>query len=181
MKAKLGSMIVLVLFAAPAFAQKITIDYDHDYDFDKVKTFTYTSTDETNSQDQLMDGRIKDAIIKEVTEGGLQQVDSDPDLFITYHLTTKEDTVLSTTGMGYGGYGRGWGGWGGGMSTTTASTYTEGTLIVDAYEPADNQMVWRGTGTVTLKAKPEKRTQQVNKIMAKMGDKWDKILANQGE
>lgn len=181
MKTKLGLMIALVLFAAPAFAQKITIDYDHDFDFEKVKTFSYTSTDETNSHDQLMDGRIKDAIIKEVTEGGLEQVDSDPDLFITYHLTTKDSTVLSTTGMGYGGYGRGWGGWGGGMSTTTATTYTEGTLIVDAYEPADKKMVWRGTGTVTLKAKPEKRTQQVNKIMAKMGDKWDKILANMGE
>ena len=181
MKTRLGLMIALVLLAAPAFAQKITIDYDHDYDFDKVKTFAYTTTEETNSKDQLMDGRIKDAIIKEVTEGGLQQVDSDPDLFITYHLTTKENTVLSTTGMGYGGYGRGGGGWGGGMSTTTASTYTEGTLIVDAYEPLDKKMVWRGTGTVTLKAKPEKRTQQVNKIMAKMGAKWDKILANQGE
>ena len=74
MKARLGSMIALVLFAGPAFAQKITIDYDHDYDFDKVKTFTYVSTDDTNSKDQLMDGRIKDAIIRELTEGGLQQV-----------------------------------------------------------------------------------------------------------
>ena len=180
---RLGSMIALMLFAAPAFAQKIAIDYAHDYDFDKVKTFAYVETKDTNSKDQLMDGRIKDAIIKELTEGGLQQVDSDPDLFITYHLTTKEDTVLSTTGMGYGGYGRGWGGWGGGMSTstTTVSTYTVGTLIVDAYEPADKNLVWRGTGTVTLKAKPEKRTQQINKIMTKMGAKWDKILANQGE
>ncbi len=183
MKAKLGLMIALVLFAAPAFAQKITIDYDHDYDFDKVKTFAYVETNDTNSKDQLMDGRIQDAIIKEVTEGGLQQVDSDPDLFITYHLTSKEDTVLSTTGMGYGGYGRGWGGWGGGMSTstTTVSTYTVGTLIVDAYEPADKKMVWRGTGTVTIKAKPEKQAQQVIKIMAKMGAKWDKILAKQGK
>ncbi len=128
-----------------------------------------------------MDGRIQDAIIKEVTEGGLQQVDSDPDLFITYHLISREDTVLSTTGMGYGGYGRGWGGYGGGMSTTTVSTYTVGTLIVDAYEPGDKKMVWRGTGTVTLKSKPEKRTRQVNKIMAKMGAKWDKILANQAK
>ncbi len=53
MKAKLGSMIALVLFAAPAFAQKITIDYDHDYDFDKVKTFAYVETNDTNSKDSL--------------------------------------------------------------------------------------------------------------------------------
>lgn len=185
MKTKLGWMIGLVLFAAPVFAQKITIDYDHDYDFDKVKTFAYVETKDSNVQNQLLDGRIKDAIVKELTEGGLQQVDTDPDLFITYHQTTKDNTVFTTTGYGYGGYGGGWGRWGGGVgmggSTTTASTYTEGTLIVDAYEPVDGMMVWRGTGTVTVKSKPEKQTKQVQKIMAKMGSKWEKILANQGE
>jgi hypothetical protein len=114
---------------------------------------------------------------------GLEQVDSDPDLYVTYHLTSKENLVVSTSGMGYGGYGRGWGRYGGGvgMSTTTASTYTEGTLILDAYEPEEKKMVWRGTGTVTLKSKPEKVTQQINNIMTKMGAKWDKILKNQGE
>ena len=188
MRRLLGFLIVLGLAATPALAQKITIDYAHDFDFSTVKTFTYVETEDTNASDSLMDGRIKDAIIQEMTEGELKQVDADADLYITYHITTKENTVLSTTGFGYGGYGGGWGGYGaygygGGMtsSTTTASTYTEGTLIIDAYEPGDKKMVWRGTGTVTLKAKPEKRTQQIHKIMAKMGDKWDKILKNMGE
>ena len=185
MRAKFGLMIGLVLIAAPTFAQKITIDYDQGFDFDKVKTFTYVETKDTNSQDQLMDGRIKNAVIKELTEGGLQQVDSDADMYITYHLSSKENTVLNTTSFGYGGYGAGWHRWGGGVgmgsSTTTASTYTEGTLILDAYEPGDKKMVWRGTGTVTLKSKPEKISQQIDKILAKMGDKWDKILAKQGK
>ena len=92
-----------------------------------------------------------------LTEDGLQQVDSDPDLFITYHMTTQDNTVFSTTGFGYGGMGAGWGRWGGGMSmgssTTTATTFTEGTLIVDAYGPDDKQMVWRGTGTVRLRTR----------------------------
>ena len=150
MRAKLGLMIGLALVATPAFAQKITIDYDHDFDFDKVKTFAYVETKDTNSKDQLMDGRIKDAIIKELSAGRLQQVDSDADLYVTYHVSTKDNTVLNTTSFGYGGYGGGWGRWGGGMgmgtSTATASTYTEGTLILDAYEPGDKKMVWRGTG-----------------------------------
>jgi hypothetical protein len=176
-------MIGLLLVAAPAFAQKITIDYDDGFDFDKVKTFAYVETKDTNANDQLMDGRIKDAIVRELTEGGLQQVDSDADLFITYHMSSKENMVFNTTSFGYGGYGAGWHRWGGGMgsSTTTASTYTEGTLVVDAYEPGDKKMVWRGTGTVTVKSKPEKQTQQINKILTKMGNKWDKILAKQGK
>ena len=74
--------------------------------------------------------------------------------------------------MGHGGMG---------SSTTTESTYTEGTLIIDAYEPSDKKMVWRGTGTVTVKAKPEKQSQQITKILTKLGEKWQKILAGQGE
>jgi hypothetical protein len=34
---------------------------------------------------------------------------------------------------------------------------------------------------VTVKAKPEKQTQQVDNILAKLGKKWDKILAGQGK
>lgn len=42
-------------------------------------------------------------------------------------------------------------------------------------------MVWRGTGTVPLKAKPEKLAKQIDNILEKMGKKWDKILKNQSE
>jgi hypothetical protein len=72
-------------------------------------------------------------------------------------------------------------GMGMGASTTTSSNYTEGTLIIDGYKPGDKKMVWRGTGTVTVKSKPEKQAQQIDKILTKLGDKWDKILAGQGE
>ena len=68
-----------------------------------------------------------------------------------------------------------------GSSTTTATTYTEGTLILDAYDSTEKKMIWRGTGTVTLKQKPEKITQQIDNIMTKMNARWEKILKNQGE
>lgn len=191
MKKTLGLLIVLGLAATPALAQKVTIDYAHDFDFSTIKTFQYVETKDSNAANELVDGRIKASIIQELTAGELKQVESDPDLFVTYHVTTQDNTVYNTTTTGfggYGGYGGGWGGYGGmgggmGManSTTTASTYTEGTLILDAYEPGDKKMVWRATGTVTLKAKPEKQQQQVEKILTKIGSKWDKILKNQGE
>jgi hypothetical protein len=194
MKKIFGLLLILAVVAGPSIAQKITIDYAHDFDFESVKTFTYVETKDSNAGNDLTDNRLKAAIIREVTEGGAKQVDSNPDLYLTYHVTTEDNTVFNTTSYGYGGYGPGWGGYGrygygygygygmGGMDTTTrAYTYTDGTLIIDAYNPADKQLVWRGTGTVTLKAKPEKQAKQVDKILAKMGDKWDKILKNQGE
>ena len=183
MKKFLGICLVLAFAMVPAYAQKITIDYAHDFDFSKVKTFKYVETKDTNAQDPLMDGRLKSAIVRELTEGGLKEVDSGADVFVTYHLSSKENTVFNTTSFGYGGRGRGWGGWGGSMgtSTTTASTYTTGTLLVDAFEPEEKKMVWRGSGSVTLKQKPEKIAQQIDKVLAKMGQKWDKILKNQGK
>jgi hypothetical protein len=183
-------LIVLAFAATPALAQKITIDYAHDFDFEKVKTFQYVDTPESNAKNQLVDGRIRDAIIRELTDGGLRQVESDPDLFITYHVTSEENTVYNTTATGFGGYGGYYGGWGGyggyggmGMAsaTTTSYTFTEGTLIIDAYEPGEKKMVWRGTGTVTVKENPEKLSKQIDKILRKIGKKWDKILHNKGK
>jgi len=183
MKKTLGLLIVIGLAALPAAAQKVTIDYAHDYDFKSVKTFQFVESKDSKASDSLMDGRIKDAIINRLTESGLTQVESDPNIYVTYGITTQKNAVYNTTSMGYGGYGLGWRGWGMGMgsSTTTESTYTEGTLIVDAYDSGDKKLVWRGTGTVTVKAKPEKVTQQIDNIITKLGEKWQKILAGMGE
>jgi hypothetical protein len=187
MKKTLGLLIVLGLVAAPALAQKVVIDYAHEYDFSQVKSFQYVEDPENKSNDPLMADRIVSLIKERLRDGGLEEVQENPDLFVTYHVTSRENQVLNTTHMGYGGYGGGWYGWGGGYgasigsSSTTVSTYIEGTLIIDAYEPVEKKLVWRGSGTVTVKAKPEKRARQVEKILDKLGHRWQKILRNQGK
>ena len=190
MKKALGLIFVVALLATPAMAQKVTVDYAHDFDFSGVKTFQYVDTKESNSKNDLMAGRIVEMIKKELREGGLTEVQDNPDLFVTYHVTTEEMSSFNTTSMGYGGYGgygAGWGGWGGygmgGMasSTTYETKYTEGTLILDGYDPTDKKLVWRGTGMVTIKSKPDKQIKQVDKILKKIGAKWDKILEGKGK
>jgi hypothetical protein len=183
MRKALGLLIVMGLAATPAFAQKVHIDYAHDYDFDAIETYQYIDTEESNSSNPMMADRIKAMIKKELREGGLQEVTENPDIYMTYHVTTQDRTSYSTTNYGYGGYHGGWYGWGGGMGTsiTTAHNYTDGTLIIDAYDAAEKKMIWRATGTVTVKAKPEKQINQVNKILTKIGKRWEKILAGQGK
>jgi hypothetical protein len=185
-RALLLSLMALAVAAAPALAQKVTIDYAHEFDFDAVKTFTYVDTPETNAGNQLDDERIRGALINALVDGGLKQVDSGGDIAVTYHLATQEQRVFNTTTYGYGGWGAGWGGWGYrgvgmGGATTTESTYTEGTLIFDAYEPAEKKLVWRGVGTVTIKDNPEKRAQQIDNIISKLEKKWSKIHAGEGK
>lgn len=176
-------LVVVIAVSTPATAQKVTIDYAHEFDFSMVETFEYVRTPETNAADEVTDSRIKNAIIRELFEGGLNSASSNPDLCVTYHLITEENSVDDTTSFGYGGFYGGWGPWGGGMGTATtiASTPTEATLVVDAYEPDGKTMVWRATGTVAAKAKPEKQQKQINKILARLGKKWDKILDGAGK
>lgn len=194
MKKALGLVFVLALAATPAMAQKVTIDYAHDYDFEAIKTFQYVATEKSDVKgNDLMDQRVEDMIKKELREGGGTEVQSDPDIYVTYHFTSQENTSYNTTSMGYGGYGGygdGWGGYGGygmggmggmGSSTTYETKYTEGTLIVDGYDPAEKKLVWRGTGMVTIKSKPDKQIKQVDKILKKIGAKWDKILEGKGK
>jgi hypothetical protein len=184
MKKALGIVFVVALIATPAMAQKVQIDYAHDYDFDSIETFQYVDTEESNVKgNQMMADRVASMIKKELREGGLTEVQENPDIYVTYHFTTAERTSYTTTNFGYGGYGGGWYGWGGGMgsSSTQQHNYTDGTLIIDAYDSTDKKMIWRGTGTVTVKAKPEKQIKQVENILTKIGKRWEKILAGQGK
>ena len=185
MRQVIGLIFVLALAATPAMAQKVTIDYAHDYDFDSIETFQYVNTEESNVQgNDIMENRVMSMIKKELREGGLREVAEDPDIYVTYHFTTQERTSYSTTNFGYGGYHGGWYGWGApgmGTSTTQQYNYTDGTLIIDAYDGGEKKMIWRASGTVTVKAKPEKQVQQVQNILTKIGKKWEKILAGMGK
>ena len=194
MKKILGCAVLAMLIAAPGFAQKVTIDYSRGFDWNGVETFQYVDSKESNIKDNpMMADRVVSMIKQEMREGGLREVEENPDLYVTYHFTSEERKQLSTTSMGMGGYGGYWDDWGGyggydafggpmmGSSTTREYSYEEGTLVIDAYDSKEKKMVWRGSGTVTVKDKPEKQVKQVENILKKLGKKWDKILAGKGK
>lgn len=67
----------------------------------------------------------------------------------------------------------GWGGWGGfnsGIVTGQTSTITSGTLLMDPYDPAKKQLIWRGdvTKTIDIKKNPDKNYENLQKAMAKL-------------
>ena len=186
MKKIIAFTILCGLAAAPGLAQKVDILYAHEFDFGSISTFQYVDTenDQVKSH-EIMNRRIESMIKKQLREGGLTEVEENPDIFVTYHIISEEKRGYTTTGWGYGGYWGGWYGWGGypsmGVSTTQEYTYDVGTLIIDAYDGVEKKMVWRGTGRVKVKDKPQKQTQQVEKILEKLGNKWDKILVGKGK
>jgi len=198
MKFRVFVVAALLLMAAPAFAQKVYIDYDKDYDFDSPESFMWAKTSETSVEDAnpLMHSRIVNAIEHYLTMGQLREVESDPDLYVTYHTSTKENLSLNTTSFGYGypggwyggGYGGHYGMYGGGFyggmgsSSTTVSTYETGTLVVDAWDPKTEKLVWRGTATnMTIAANPDKMMKRIDKALSKIVKKWQNLKAKQAK
>ena len=95
-------------------------------------------------QNQLLDQQVHQMIAQHLTGLGLQEVTENPDQVISYDASTKENHQLNTIPMGVG-FGIGWRRFGGmGMATTTETTFTEGTLVIDSYTPSGKQMLWRG-------------------------------------
>jgi len=191
MKRRIVSTLALILFATPVLAQKIYIDYDKNADFGSFKTFAWAETAETSLEDisPFMHSRIVNAIQYYITEGGLIEDDSDPDLFVTYHTDSKNEVRINTDSFGYG-YGGGyyrnpyWGGYGGyggmGSTTTTVTEFTRGTLIVDIWDARSKELVWRGAAEAVITEKPDAQAKQIDKMLAKMVKKWHSMKRKAG-
>ena len=186
MKVRAPLMVALALLAGPAFAQKVFIDHDQTYDFDGIETFAWAKTPDTSVEkgDPLLHSRIVHGIEHQLSMGGIREVESDPDIYITYHTSTKEEMSVNTTSYGYGypgawaygGYGRYYGGGGMGMSSATVTTYEMGTLIVDAWDRETEKLVWRGTAAnITISPNPKKMAKRLDKALIKMASKWQSL------
>lgn len=183
----LGLLVVATLVALPAMAQQVYVDYDKSVDFGSYKTFAWKAPSEASLAEEspLMHGRVETAIEAQLSSGGLTEDTQSPDLWVTYHTSSKEQVQFSTSHMGYG-YGDGWGwdpywdGYGGmgmGSSTTTAHTYERGTLIVDIWDAKTNKAIFRGTAEAVAKEKPEKAAKQIEKAIEKIAKKFESMHA----
>ena len=177
-------LLLLALLAAPAVAQKVFVDFDDTVDFSQYETFAFkNSPEDLRDTNELGHTRVQNAIRRQLIEGGGLQVQSDPDLWVTYHTAEKDKIRIDSTSLGYG-YGSGWygsgwrhggywGGYGGGYSTTV-SNYTEGTLVIDIWDAKKDQMIWRGIATAVVPAKAAKAEKKLDKALAKMAKAYQK-------
>lgn len=165
--AVLGALLV----SASAIAQKTTYDYEKSADFAGFKTYAHRPG--TAVGQELIDARIVAAIDAELAAKGLTKVESNPDVFVVYHMAFEKEKDISTysSGGGYGPYGWGWGGgWAGGTTTTQVRDILIGTLVIDVADARKSQLAWRGIGTkeVNTTANPEKRDKSINNAVKKI-------------
>ena len=167
--------LIALLLPTAAMAQKVSYDYSKEANFATFKT--YAHKDGTKVGQQLIDDRIIAAIDAQMAAKGLTKSESNPDVFVVYHVSFDKQKDISTFSSGYGGgygpYGWGWGGgWGGGMTTTntTVRDILQGTLVIDIADAKKGQLAWRGMGVkeVNTQANPEKRDKSINKAVEKI-------------
>ena len=182
MKRMLPAIALAIVAATPVAAQKVYVDFDETVDFTQFKTFAFReSPQDLRSSNELGHTRIQNAIRRQLIETGAQQVQRDPDLWVTYHTAEKEQLRVDSTSMGWG-YGPGWYGpgwvWGGywnagyGSHTTSVSTFSEGSLVIEIADAAKEQMVWRGIATAVVPASPGKAEKLLDKALSKMAKKY---------
>ena len=127
------------------------------------------------SDDQLIRQDIQRAVDEQLAQKGLTKVESNADLLVTYHAAIREEQSINLSAFGtgsgpLGGWGGGWGGLESGTVTGQTSSIPIGTLVVDLYDQARKQLVWRGDAskTIDLKKDADKNYRNLEKAMAKL-------------
>jgi hypothetical protein len=168
---RLAAASLLVSVTLPAFAQKPQIQWNDEYDFDAVETFQWQSIDDAQmaAANPFMHSLVKNLLAAELAKSGLTEVTSNPDVYVTYYGNTETEVELRTDtyGYSYGAYGMGgWGYYGYGAAGPVSSTTRQveiqhGTLVVDIWDRATEELVWRGTVTDVMSSDQEKNERNV--------------------
>jgi hypothetical protein len=131
------TLILILLAAGSAFAQKVTVEFDQTADFAKYKTFAIRDG-ELNSKspalnNELIKKRIDADIERDLMARGLKMVSGQADLNIRYRLGSAAKKEVERYPAGWRGLG----------TRVVRVPYTEGTLVIDLRDTSTRSLVWR--------------------------------------
>lgn len=174
-------LVFTALVTGPALAQKVYVDYDRATPFSQYRTYQFKETKEDlRNFSETLHRRVVDALRAYVTEGGLEEVDSDPDVYVAYYTADQSNLRLVLGDLEYtygpdfslGSY------WEGGVGTRNLEnfTFSEGSLIIDVWDAREKKLVWRGIATTALSKKnPQKNEKKLDRALEKIMKRWDEM------
>ena len=130
-------LIVVLLAAHSAFAQKVTVEFDQAANFGQYKTFAIRDG-RLNSKNpalnsELVKKQIEADIERYLTAKGLTLVTGPSDLNVRYTFGSARKTEVESYPAGWYGLG----------TRAVRVPYAEGTLVVDFRDPTTRSLVWR--------------------------------------
>jgi uncharacterized protein DUF4136 len=165
--ANVGRVLItvgLALLAGTALsAQDVRYNFMPGTDFAKYHTYKWVSIEGGSHPNQIADAEIKSAVDSQLAAKGLTKTDADnADLLIGYQVAVDKEKQWNAYSMGGARFG--------GMASATSSTISNGSLVLDLYDPTTKQLVWTGTATKTLdpSGNQEKNQKNLDKAMAKL-------------
>lgn len=149
----------------------VRTDYDKHVNFAQFHTFAFqkgrivTRLGTPDSNNTLVDGRIRDAVVNQLSAKGLRLSTQSPDLVATYVAGARSKQEIQDLGPtpysgdyfgGPFGFERG-GFYGAGFDQFYVNNYTQGTLILDLIDPHTKKLVWRAYVTQAID-RPDAKT-----------------------
>jgi len=161
-------LICLGVLFASCSGLSVKSDYDPGVDFAGLKTYDWMPVPEQIGISDLDLARLKKAVDTQLQAKGHSVSSEKPDFLVAVHFGVEDKVRVSNTGYGYhyGGFY--------GSSGVRTYQYEEGTLILDFVNPESKNLMWRGSATGELKnlKTPEKREQEINKVVEKILKKF---------
>ena len=161
------SLLVLALVAAlGARAQKITMEFDQTIDFSRYKTFAIRdgqlSSRNPALNSPLVKKQIETDITNDLTAKGLTLANSGPaDLNVRYTFGAARKTEVEAYPAGWYGLG----------TRYVRVPYAEGTLVIDLRDPTTRSLVWRAIAAEE-KSDATKIEGKINDMVKKSIDKY---------
>jgi hypothetical protein len=158
-------LLLLALAVGPALAQKIDIEFDDSAVFERYKTF-HIVEGQINAKAAALNSdltrrKIENEIRRRLTEKGLLEVESKPDLNVRFTLGQARKTEVEAYPAGWRGLG----------TRRVRVAYTQGTLVINLRDTSRKELVWRSVAEEE-KNDPMQIAQHLDDMVRKSIDKY---------
>lgn len=159
------SLVLTLLAAHGAFAQKVTMEFDQAAAFSDYKTFAIRDG-QLNSRNPALNSplvkkQIEADIEKDLTAKGLTKASGPADLNVRYTFGSARKTEVETYPAGWYGLG----------TRAVRVPYAEGTLVIDFRDPRTRSLVWRAIASEE-KTDPTKIAGKLDDMVKKSIEKY---------
>jgi len=161
--------LLLTLGAGRMAAQSGNPSFDGAADFSKYKTYKWVNIDNAQHLDELTADQLMGTVDVELAKKGLTKPQSDNvDLYIGYQIAVGKGHNLSF--YNFGAANGPAAGAPAGSTGAASTTVHSGELVLDIYDAAKKQLVWRGSVShaINADAKPDKKQKHMDYAVEKL-------------
>ena len=158
-------ILVPLLLAGQAWAQKVEVEFDEAADFSHYKTFAIQEG-QLNAKaaalnSELTRKKIENELRRRLIEKGLMEVTTRQDLNVRFTLGSSRRSEVEAYPAGWRGLG----------TRRVRVAYTEGTLVISLRDTSRRELVWRAIATEE-KSDPMEVSKHLDDMVRKSIDKY---------